>query len=51
MNSESIPAHLHHAWEIYNMHGRTTQALRSAIFSARKEESPKTVKRIYAEFA
>jgi len=27
-------AHLHHAWETYNMHGRTTQALRRAIFSA-----------------
>jgi len=26
-------AHLHHVWEIYNMHGRTAQALRRAIFS------------------
>jgi len=24
-------AHLHHVWEIYNMHGRTHQALRRAI--------------------
>jgi len=24
-------AHLHHVWEIYNMHGRTRQALRRAI--------------------
>jgi hypothetical protein len=51
MKSEPIPAHLHHAWEIYNMHGRTTQALRRAIFSARKEESPKTVNVSNAEFA
>ena len=32
------------------MHGRTTQALRGAIFSARKE-SPKNRKRICAELA
>jgi prenyl protein peptidase len=34
---EHMPAHLHHVWEIYNMHGRTAQALRRAIFSIRKE--------------
>jgi hypothetical protein len=34
---EPIPAHLHHVWEIYNMHGRTAQALRRAIFTTRKE--------------
>lgn len=31
-----ILAHLHHVWEIYNMHGRTRQALRRAIVLIRK---------------
>jgi prenyl protein peptidase len=31
-----IPAHLHHVWEIYNMHGGTRQALRRAIVLARE---------------
>lgn len=31
-----ILAHLHHVWEIYNMHGRTRQALQRAIVLTRK---------------
>lgn len=27
------PAHLHHAWEIYNQFGRTSQALKTAVLS------------------
>ncbi|SRR6266404_8752678 len=34
---KSIPAHLHHVWETYNMYGRTRQALRRALFLAREE--------------
>ena len=38
-NLNLVLAHLHHVWEIYNMHGRTRQALQRAIVLIRKRVS------------